>query len=101
MKITLTEKELIVAKVFANESIGCCGSFEEDENLSYCNDKDLADETGMSRQQIAGLLGSLEAKCVITDTDDSARGASCHDYVGNPLMYLEIPELADLVTKNY
>jgi hypothetical protein len=101
IKITLTEKELIVAKVFANTSIDCCGSFQEEENMSFCNANDLAEETGMSLHQIAGLIGSLDGKCVITDTGDSARGDNCNDYIGNDGIYKMIPELADLVTDNY
>ena len=100
MNITLTEKELIVAKAFANTSLDCCGSFEDNENMSYCNDEDLAEATGMNRHQIAGLIGSLEKKFVITNTMESARGAKCVDYIGNPSVYLEIPELASLVTCN-
>lgn len=99
--INLTDKELIIAKVFATTSTDCCGFFDNDENLSYCNDRDLAEETGMSRHQVAGLLGSLEKKGIIQNTQSSARGDSCNDYIGEPEMYKEHPELAAFVTNNY
>ena len=97
----LTDKEMTVLKAFAETSVGICGAFEDDQNLSYCNDQDLAEMTGFNRHQVAGIMGSLEAKGMITDMQESARGASCNDYAGNPEMFKEYAGLAHLVTANF
>lgn len=93
---TLTEKELIVMKSFIGSSFSCSGAFHED-NMSWNNDKDIAEDTGLSRQQVAGLFGQLEAKGLIGDSGESARGDRCNDYYAIPEACDEYPELVEFI----
>ncbi len=94
---TLTEKELLVATLFANTSTYCCGCFDDEENLSFMNARDLMEKkTGMNGQQIGGIMSSLEKKGLISDCEESYRGADINDFIGNPLMYLWFPQVAHL-----
>lgn len=100
MPNTLTDKELQVMKTFISESLDCCGSFSEEENMSYCNDKDLSKVTGMSRHQVAGLMGQLEKKGLIIDWGDSARGEKCNDYIADYTVCEDYPQLMEFIA-NY
>lgn len=88
--MNFTTKETEMIKAFYMESVNCCGECSEDENMSYMNARDLQEEIGGSMQSIGGLMSSLDAKGVIVDTVDSARGLKLTDWVLCPLA---IPEL--------
>jgi len=93
---TLTDKELIVMKSFIASSFNCSGLFHED-NMSWNNDQDIAEDTGLSRQQVAGLLGQLEAKGLICDSGESTRKARCNDYYAIPEACDEYPQLVEFI----
>ncbi len=78
---TYTDKEMAMLKVFYNASIECCGSCDDEENMSYCNAKDLQAELGGSMQEIGGVMSSLESKGAITDTGESPRGSHLNDFI--------------------
>jgi hypothetical protein len=65
--------------------------------MSWANDKDIAEATGLSRHQVAGLFGSLAAKGLIEDSGESPRGARCNDYYAEPEKCLKYPELANYI----
>lgn len=93
----LTEKELLVANLFANTSLDCCGGFSADENMSCVNAKDIADETGLSLQAVGGVMSQLEQKSLIGDAGESYRGAKINDFYGNPEVFLTFPQVSALV----
>ena len=95
--MNVTSLELQVVKAFIFTSVECCGNFAYDDNLSYCNDRDIAEMTGLTRHQVAALFGSLSNKGLIVDTEGSARRAKCNDYVADPENCLAIPELAEYI----
>ena len=97
----LTEKQVQILTIIAESSSDSCGSFEDEENMSYNNAKDLAEETGMKLQAIGGVMSSLTEIFLISDTGESARGDRLNDFVGNPQVYLDYPQVAHLVTHNY
>ena len=93
--INLTSNEIAMLKVFVSESLYTCGACDEDENMSYCNAKDLQESLGGSIQSIGGVMASLLGKGLISDTFDSARHAPINDFVVNT----RCPEVAKLVTE--
>jgi hypothetical protein len=95
---TLTAKELTVITAFINESLNGFGGFDEENNGSYLNAKDLAGETGESLQSIGGVMAQLLDKGLIFDCGESARGAPINDFCANPETCLLYPEIAGLVT---
>lgn len=83
-ELTLTDAEFNMAAAFYQTSVNCCGQCNDDENLSYMNADDLRDELGLSKQAIGGLMSSLSDKCVISDSESSARGnKKLNDWVLN------------------
>lgn len=97
----LTDLELKVMKAFIEESISCCGSFEDAENMSYMNPEDIQKATLLKKHTVAGLMGSLCNKGLIYDYGDSARGCINNDWVASPEHCAEYPQLAKLLTDNY
>ena len=95
----LTDLELQVAKLFAETSIDCCGAFESSENLSYMNAKDIAQATGYDLNKVGGIMTALKSKNLIIDTQESARNSRLNDFIANEQIYLEYPQLKDLVTE--
>lgn len=95
--IELTEKEVIVAKIFAEESLGCCGEFNDDANMSWNNAQDIAKETGWSLQAVGGVMSSLLGKGLIVDSMESARGLPINDFIGCNKAFLQYDELKHLV----
>ena len=96
-KINLTELEVKVARMFAQTSIDICNCFCEEENLSYMNAQDIAEQAGMSLQAVGGVMASLSNKCLIVDCMESSRGARINDFIASNELYLDYPELKDLV----
>ena len=96
----LTTLEIEVATLFALASSDCCGSFDDNENISYLNAKDLAKDTGYDMNKIGGIMTALINKDLIQDTHDSARGSRYNDFVGCPCVYLQFDELKHLHTDN-
>jgi len=95
---TITSLEVKVATLFANTSTDICGEFNEDNNLSYMNARDIADETGMSLQAVGGVMASLSNKSIIVDTEESTRGVSINDFIGSPEVFTDYDELKHLAT---
>jgi len=95
----LTTLETQVATLFAEHSEWSCGCFEDGQNLSYMNAADLAEETGYGLQKVGGIMSSLLAKGLITDMQESVRGADINDFIGDPEEYLKYEELKGLVTQ--
>jgi hypothetical protein len=97
-KLTVTALELRVATAFAETSLGTCGAFDEDDNLSYMNAQDLAEQLELSAHVIAGVMSSLSKKDLIMDLGESYRGAKINDWMGLPESYAGFEQLAYLVT---
>lgn len=55
----LTSNDIKAATIFAKASIDSCGEFNEVENMSYYNAKDLADEIGLSLNAVGGVLNTM------------------------------------------
>ncbi len=75
-----TDKELAVLREFYKESVSNCGQCTSEDNMSYCNAKDLSTALNMDLQVIGGIMSSLQAKGAISDTGESARGAKINDF---------------------
>jgi hypothetical protein len=95
--MNITNLELQVVKAFIDASVDCCGDFSHDQNMSWSNDKDISDATGLTRFQVAALFGSLLAKNLIVDSSESARGAKCNDYYALPESCAKVSELANYI----
>ena len=95
--MTITQLESTVLQAFIATSMDCCGDFSSESNLSYCNDQDIAEHTGLSRHQVAALFGSLDKKGLIVDTRESARRAKCNDYIACPENCRDVPEIRDYI----
>ena len=88
-----TEKELEVVKVIINNWTDMCGgkTLEDmiDDNYSSFTPSDIYKKTVYSKNQIAGILGSLVKKEIIySDTDDNKLLSILESY----FVDLEIPE---------
>jgi hypothetical protein len=81
--MNLTDNEREMLKAFWNESMDCCGAFDKYENMSWMSGADLMKTLGKSKHSIGGTMASLEAKYLISDSGESARGASGNDYTLN------------------
>lgn len=79
--MNLTKNEKAMLETFYNESIDCCGSCDELENMSWCNASDLKEVLGWNKQAIGGVMSSLLDKGLIVDSGDSARGLPINDFV--------------------
>lgn len=97
---TFSADELKLARFFASTSTDCCGAFYDEENMSYVNLTDAAEELHVSLRDINVLMSRLEFEGLIVDTGESARGSKHNDFVACPLNYADVPALADLVTGN-
>jgi hypothetical protein len=95
--MNITQLELQVVKAFIDSSMDSCGDFSHDQNMSWSNDKDISDATGLTRHQVAALFGSLLDKRLITDSGDSARGAKCNDYFACPTRCANVPEIVEYI----
>jgi len=93
----LTANDIKAATIFAKASIDSCGEFNEVENMSYYNAKDLADEIGLSLNAVGGVMTSLISKGLIVDECESSRGSEYNDFSAIPDVYLEFAELKHLV----
>lgn len=85
----ITDNERTVLAAFVMEGMGCTGSetAEEliDDNMTWMSAADLYDalgpgSLGWSKQRIAGVMSSLEAKGLIENSGESARGAIQTDW---------------------
>jgi len=94
---TLTDKEVVILAAFANESLDCCGQFNDDDNMSWNNAQDLILVTGYNAQVVGGLMASLLDKELIADYGESARGAPINDFYAIPDNYLKYPQIAHFV----
>ena len=92
----LTQKEILVLRAFAQVSIDSCGQFNDDENMSWANAQDIAEETGLSIFSASGVMGSLTYKGWIMDSGDSPRGAKINDFTASPKMFADHNDLKDL-----
>jgi hypothetical protein len=97
--VTLTEKETLVARLFAQESLDCCDSFGGGDNMSWMNAEDIAAATGFGLQAVGGLMTSLADKGLIGNSGESSRGSRYPDFSAYPQAYSDIPALADLVSE--
>jgi len=70
----LTIKELVMMKVaLENWNYGCGGTTLEDlhaDNYSWIGVSYFEKHTGFSKHQVAGLVGSLQMKNVLTDIEE-------------------------------
>lgn len=80
----LTDKELTMLKAFILEGINTNGAETAEElledNMTWMSAADLKAELGWSYEAIGGVMGSLEAKGMIVDSGESARGAAGSDW---------------------
>lgn len=93
----LTDLEVKVATAFAQESLNTCGCFDENENISYMNVRDLVEETGLTKHVVAGVMSALNKKLLICDCMESYRKANINDWIGCPETFLLYPQLSKLV----
>ena len=93
--ITVTDLELSAIKAFRSTSLDCCGAFDDQGNMSYMNVDDMAKALEINKHSAAGLFGSLYVKNLIADMGESARGASCNDFVGDPELINPIIEASE------
>ena len=87
MTINLTTKEAAMLVAFVEAGIECNAASTSDElindNVTWMNANDLADELGWDKQAIGGVMKSLWAKCLISDTEESPRGAKVTDWIAH------------------
>ncbi len=85
--LNLTDKETEMLKAVVQEGIdvncASCAQALKDDNMTWCNANDLRDALGWNKQVIGGVMSSLDAKVLICDTGDSARGARINDWVAS------------------
>jgi hypothetical protein len=81
----LTQQERQMLVVFINEGVNVngaeCAEDMINDNMTWTNADDLMAELNWSKQAIGGVMASLSNKSMICDTQDSARGAKCTDWV--------------------
>ena len=75
-----TDNEIKMLWAFFNESMDCCGSFDEFENMSWMSAPDLVEVLGQSKESVAGTMSSLESKGAIQNSGESARGDKAPDW---------------------
>ena len=85
--LNLTNKESEMVSAFVQAGIDINGATEAthliEDNMTYCNANDLHEDLGWNKQEIGGVMSSLLDKCMICDTEDSARGAKVNDFVAS------------------
>tara|TARA_R110000851_G_scaffold157194_2_gene299991 strand:- start:2130 stop:2429 length:300 start_codon:yes stop_codon:yes gene_type:complete len=87
MTIDITTKEAAMLVAFVEAGIECNAASDSDElindNVTWMNANDLAAELGWGKQAIGGVMKSLWNKCLISDTEESPRGAKVTDWIAS------------------
>ena len=82
MEFTTKEQEMLVA--FVETGIHITGAQDADwlldDNMTWMNADDLAEELKWDKQTIGGVLASLSEKNAIFDSGESRRGANVTDW---------------------
>lgn len=77
-EVTLTTKEHTALVAIARNGLDAMGGTEpkdlHDDNMSWFDNSDLTTLTGMSKNQCAGLISSLEAKGLVVDSGEGING---------------------------
>lgn len=80
----LTNKEIKVLAAFIEEGADTVRAEEPEhiieDNMTIMNALDLAEATGFSSHQIAGIMSSLHEKGLIEDSGESPRGLKQTDW---------------------
>jgi len=81
---TLTLKETVVLKAFIVAGVDCNGSKSMqdllDDNMTWMSASDLCKDLGWTKQEVGGVMSQLEAKGLICNSGESARGARDTDW---------------------
>jgi hypothetical protein len=82
--INLTEKETAAFTAWVNEALGAMGgkiaAHLRDDNFSWMSAPDLVATLGWSKHEVSGIMSALDAKGLIEDSGESARGARQTDW---------------------
>jgi hypothetical protein len=86
-QLNLTEKETAMLQAFVQSGVDINGSTcAEDmtcDNMTYMNADDLQEDLGWSKQEIGGVMSALDSKAIISDMEESYRGAKINDWIAN------------------
>ena len=79
-----TDKEIKMLSAFGETGIDVTGAQDAEsmleDNMTWMNADDLAEELKLDKQTIGGVMASLLEKNLIEDSGESARGASVTDF---------------------
>jgi hypothetical protein len=82
--ITLTNKETAAFTAWVKEALGAMGGETaadlREDNFSWMSAPDLVAVLGWSKHEVSGIMSSLDAKGLICDSGESARGARQTDW---------------------
>jgi prophage antirepressor-like protein len=80
----LTEKETAMIVAFIREGAECNGATEAehvlDDNMTWMSATDLCKVLGWNKQEVGGVMSSLQEKRMINDSGESSRGAQDNDW---------------------
>jgi uncharacterized protein YfdQ (DUF2303 family) len=84
MTITLTAKETEAFTAWVNDALDAMGGESaadlHDDNFSWMSAPDLVAALKWSKHEVSGIMSALDAKGLIEDSGESARGARQTDW---------------------